>query len=192
MWFTNTLFRKFSSIFLRETIPNFYHALSCLLWGQNNRYKPQVIVTPIFWKNLYKSRIIWKNPIKPFRPNVFFLSFFFFFDPGLPGVMEPSGRSYFRDSCSLRWRRRSSGTGSGSGSRSWSALWFGGEKLRLLPNRDWDPNVFFFLSKDFKLLKKVFQMSENASGFLFLLESILKKCIFLITCPFRPFSSLLV
>ena len=72
MWFTNTLFRNFSSIFLRETIPNFYHALSCLLWGQNNRYKPQVIVTPIFWKNLYKSRIIWKNPIKPFRPNVFF------------------------------------------------------------------------------------------------------------------------
>ena len=121
MWFTNTLFRNFSSIFLRETIPNFYHALSCLLWGQNNRYKPQVIVTPIFWKNLYKSRIIWKNPIKPFRPN-----------------------------------------------------------------------VFFFLSKDFKSLKKVFQISENASGFLFLLESILKKCIFLITCPFSPFSNLLV
>ena len=76
MWFTNTLFRNFSSIFLRETIPNFYHALSCLLWGQNNRYKPQVILTPIFWKNLYKSRIIWKNPIKPFRPNVFFPFFF--------------------------------------------------------------------------------------------------------------------
>lgn len=175
MWFTNTLFRNFSSIFLRETIPNFYHALSCLLWGQNNRYKPQVILSPIFWKNLYKSRIIWKNPIKPFRPNVFFL---FFFYPGLPGVTEPSGRSYFRDSCSLRWRRRSSGTGSGSGSGSWSALWFGGEKLRLLPNRDWDPNVFFSWAKILNYLRKFFKWARMLQAFYFSLNPFWKNVSF--------------